>query len=279
MEDIRSEFFVYSTDLTKINSADYEGCCIHLICLSGEGSFIYNEKCFHFTKNNILILSHADLIKNVAVTDDMRVEYIVAPLRWLYSQLPANHYGIGGCINLLNDPVVPVNEAEAAIFLNDIHHIRERIGDTHHRFYKELMGSLALTMVYDLFQVHAKRNENAVSTDRTAYVMSGLLQLLETGISRTEREVAFYADKLHVSPKYLSNTIKRLTGNSVMYLIDQYTVPILVEYLKDNHYSITQIADLMNFGTVSYFSRYCTKHLGMSPSEYRKSLMPLTNNV
>jgi len=30
----------------------------------------------------------------------------------------------------------------------------------------------------------------------------------------------------------------------------------------------------MNFGTLSYFSRYCTKHLGMSPSEYRKSLTP-----
>jgi len=100
------------------------------------------------------------------------------------------------------------------------------------------------------------------------------MQLLETGICSTQREVSYYAEQLNVSPKYLSNTIKRLTGNSVMYLIDQYTVPILVEYLKDNRYSITQIADLMNFGTVSYFSRYCTKHLGMSPSEYRKSLTP-----
>jgi len=274
MEEISNEYFVYSTDLAKINAAQYQGWCIHLICLAGEGSFVYNEKCFHFTSDNILILSHPELIKNMAVTDDMQVEYLAAPLRWLYSQLPANHYGIGGCIDLLSDPVVPVSHQEAQRFLGDIHHICERINDTDHRFYRELMGSLALTMVYDLFNVHAQRNANTVSTDRTAYVVSALMQLLETGISRTEREVAYYAKQLHVSPKYLSNTIKRVTGNSVRYLIDQYTIPIVVDYLKDNRYAITQIADLMNFGSLSYFSRYCTKHLGMSPSEYRKSLTP-----
>jgi len=166
MNEIRSEYFIYSTDLSRINAPEYEGCCIHLLCLAGEGSFIYNEK--------------------------------------------------------------------------------------------------------------SKINSKTDATDRTAFVVSGLLQLLETGVSRTEREVSFYADKLNVSPKYLSNTIKRLTGNSVMYLIDQHTVPILVEYLKDNRYSLTQIADLMNFGTLSYFSRYCTMHLGMSPSEYRKTLIPKT---
>jgi len=112
----------------------------------------------------------------------------VAPLKWLYSLLPTNHYGIGGCINLLDAPVVPVTAEQAALFLADIRHIRDRMADTQHRFYKDLMGSLALTMVYDLFNVHAQRNESTVSTDRTAYVVSGLIEMLETGISRTERE-------------------------------------------------------------------------------------------
>ena len=34
------------------------------------------------------------------------------------------------------------------------------------------------------------------------------------------------------------------------------------------------IADQMNFTSLSYFSRYCTKHLGLSPSKYRRSLQP-----
>ena len=44
---------------------------------------------------------------------------------------------------------------------------------------------------------------------------------------------------------------------------------ILSLNFKDNRLSITQIADEMQFTSVSYFSRYCTKHIGMSPAQYR----------
>ena len=100
------------------------------------------------------------------------------------------------------------------------------------------------------------------------------MALLATGISQTEREVSYYAERLNVSPKYLSATIKRVTGHSVSSYIDRHTVPILKDYLNDERLSLTQIADLMNFTSLSYFSRYCTKHLGQSPSEYRLSLQP-----
>ena len=56
--------------------------------------------------------------------------------------------------------------------------------------------------------------------------------------------------------------------------IDRATVPILKKYLTGERLSLTQIADLMNFTSLSYFSRYCTKHLGQSPSDYRLSLQP-----
>ncbi len=95
-----------------------------------------------------------------------------------------------------------------------------------------------------------------------------------TGISRTEREVSYYAERLNVSPKYLSATVKRVTGHSVSSYINRATVPILKGLLDDERLSLTQIADRMNFTSLSYFSRYCTKHLGQSPSEYRRSLQP-----
>ena len=100
------------------------------------------------------------------------------------------------------------------------------------------------------------------------------MALLATGISRTERDVSYYAERLNVSPKYLSATIKRVTGHSVTSYIDRHTIPILKDYLDDERLSLTQIADHMNFTSLSYFSRYCTKHLGLSPSEYRHSLQP-----
>ena len=30
----------------------------------------------------------------------------------------------------------------------------------------------------------------------------------------------------------------------------------------------------MDFSSLSHFNRYCSKHLGQSPSEYRQSLQP-----
>ena len=100
------------------------------------------------------------------------------------------------------------------------------------------------------------------------------MDLLSSGISRTERSVSYYAERLNVSPKYLSSTIKRVTGRTVTSYIDRYTLPILKDYLNDERLSLTQIAERMNFTTVSYFSRYCTKHLDQSPSDYRLSVQP-----
>ena len=137
-----------------------------------------------------------------------------------------------------------------------------------------MMGSLCLTMIYDIFEAHAQRDTTDTHSDRTAFIVKQLMALLATGISRTERDVSYYAERLNVSPKYLSATIKRVTGHSVTSYIDRHTVPILKDYLGDERLSLTQIAELMNFASLSYFSRYCTKHLGQSPSEYRQSLQP-----
>lgn len=101
------------------------------------------------------------------------------------------------------------------------------------------------------------------------------MALLDSGRSKRYRKVSYYAAQLNVSVKYLSDTIKRQTGKSVTYYIDRYTVPMVIEYLDNPNLSITQIADEMNFASVSYFSRYVTKHLGVSPQKYRQSLRPM----
>lgn len=136
------------------------------------------------------------------------------------------------------------------------------------------MGSLCLTMMYDIFEAHAQRDATENHSDRACYIVKQLMALLATGISQTEREVRNYAKRLNVSPKYLSETVRRMTGHSVTSYIDRHSIPILKDYLNDERLSLTQIADAMNFTSLSYFSRYCTKHLGQSPSEYRLSLQP-----
>jgi len=266
--------FHYSTDFYAINSRELSHTCMHLLCLASEGSIVFNEHCYHIAKNDLVVIPAPNRVSNLAAHDDLQVEWFAADYKFLQNLLPSNNYSIGGSISLNQDPVIKLSDEQALHLLEDFHRLRDRMDDRHLQFYHELMGSLCLTMIYDIFEAHAQREATDSHTDRTAYIVKQLMALLATGISRTEREVNYYAERLNVSPKYLSATVKRVTGHSVTSYIDRHTIPILKDYLNDEHLSLTQIAELMNFTTLSYFSRYCSKHLGQSPSEYRLSLQP-----
>ena len=266
--------FQYSTNFLAMNAPELSHTCMHLLCTAGEGSFVFNERCYHIVKNDLVVIPMPARVSNLAAPADMQVEWFAADYKFLQNLLPSNNYSIGGSISLNQDPVIKLTDEQARHLLSDFHRLRDRMGDRHLLFYRELMGSLCLTMMYDIFEPHAQRDATDTHTDRTAYIVKQLMALLSTGISRTERDVGYYAERLNVSPKYLSATIKRVTGHSVTSYIDRHTVPILKDYLNDERLSLTQIAELMNFASLSYFSRYCTKHLGQSPSEYRQSLQP-----
>ena len=266
--------FCFSTDFLAMNAPELSGSCLHLLCTDGEGSFVFNGHRYRIAKDDLVVIVGPDRVTGMTTVPGMQVEWFAADNSFLQSLLPANNYSIGGSISLNQDPVIPLSEEEALHVLTDFHRLRDRMEDTHLQFYRELMGSLCLTMMYDIFEAHTRRDATDTHTDRTAYIVKQLMDLLATGISRTQREVKYYADRLHVSPKYLSATIKRVTGLSVSSYINRHTVPILKKYLDDERLSLTQISELMNFSSLSYFSRYCSKHLGQSPSEYRLSIQP-----
>ena len=266
--------FQYATDFLEMNDSRLSHTCMHLICTAGEGSFVFNEKCYHIAKNDLVVMPNPTRAKNLASAPEMQVEWFAADNKFLGGLLPSNNYSIGGSISLNQNPVIKVDDRQAEILLEDLHRLRDRLDDRHLLFYREMMGSLCLTMMYDIFELHARRDATDTHSDRTAIIVRQLTDLLDTGISRTEREVSYYAERLNVSPKYLSATVKRVTGHSVSSYINRATVPILKSLLDDERLSLTQIADRMNFTSLSYFSRYCTKHLGQSPSEYRRSLQP-----
>ena len=85
----------------------------------------------------------------------------------------------------------------------------------------------------------------------------------------TEREVAYYADILCITPKYLSQVSRTITGLPASQWIQFYASFELVSLLNDTTKTLTEVSDLMHFENVSHFSRYVKKTLGKSPSEYR----------
>ena len=90
--------FFYSEKIEDITLPELAGSCLHLICLSGEGSLTYFDRLFQFRQGDLLILSHPDAISNLAIVPGCQAEFLAANYRFLQNQLPPNNYSIGGSI-------------------------------------------------------------------------------------------------------------------------------------------------------------------------------------
>ena len=100
-----------------------------------------------------------------------------ADYKFMQNLLPSNNYSIGGSISLNQDPVIKLTDEQALHLQDDFHRLRDRMDNCHLLFHRELMGSLCLTMMYDIFEAHAQRESTDSHTDRTAYIVKQLMTL------------------------------------------------------------------------------------------------------
>ena len=82
--------------------------------------------------------------------------------------------------------------------------------------------------------------------------------------------VNYYADKLCITPKYLTAVCKRESKKSASEWIGEYILEDVRYYLRNTNKTIKEIITLLNFPTTSAFGTYVRKHLGVSPNQYRK---------
>lgn len=86
---------------------------------------------------------------------------------------------------------------------------------------------------------------------------------------RQQRFLDFYAQKLEVSPKHLSRTVKAQTGYTAVEWIEKFVILEAKVLLKSSNLNIQQISDELNFASQSFFGKYFKKITGMSPKEFR----------
>lgn len=88
---------------------------------------------------------------------------------------------------------------------------------------------------------------------------------------RLEHSVRFYANKLCISPKYLSLVVKESSGRSAAEIIDEYLLLEAKNLLRFSGKNIQQVAYELNFSNQSSFGKYFKHLTGMSPSEFQNS--------
>lgn len=87
-----------------------------------------------------------------------------------------------------------------------------------------------------------------------------------------ERNVTFYADKLCVSPKYLSSVIHEVSGKYATEWINEYVILECKAMLKTEGDSVKNVCNRLNFANQSFFAKYFKQHTGMTPREYKNKL-------
>ena len=84
-----------------------------------------------------------------------------------------------------------------------------------------------------------------------------------------EHSIAFYADRLCLTPNYLGAVIREASGQTVMQWIHRYIIQQAKLQLKYSDQPIWQIAESLNFPNPSFFSKFFKRETGMTPAEYR----------
>jgi len=98
----------------------------------------------------------------------------------------------------------------------------------------------------------------------TNYFESGQLQ--DKGLPTVKQ----MADELHLSPRYLSDTLKQETGKTAIELIHISLMSEAKHLLQGPDYSVGEIAYSLGFENLPYFSRLFKKEVGLSPVQYKR---------
>lgn len=103
---------------------------------------------------------------------------------------------------------------------------------------------------------------------RKELIFHDFLTLLEANYKH-ERSIGFYAERLCLTPKYLSTTIKEVSGKLGLQWIDEYVALEAQALLRDSTMSVKQVSEELNFPSQSMFGRFFKKMTGYTPKQYK----------
>ena len=167
-------------------------------------------------------------------------------------------------------PVMSLEQREIDTFKEYFQVIKQKISDEGNHFQKDLVKTLLLAMFYDLSNIIYRVKQDDKPQTRAEVIFTKFIKLVETHF-RQERRVSWYAQQLCITAKYLSETVKNVSRRTPNEWIDNYVILELRVLLRNSTKNIKEISEELNFPNQSFMGKYFKEHVGMSPTQYRKS--------
>lgn len=254
----------------QVSQASRQGLVVHIMCLNGCMNFQIYETRFEITPSDYAIIVPGQIITHVEVTEGWNGIIMLLEDAFVRTIPTRNNYGTIGFVSLVRNPIIRLSPSDAFTCETDLRRLRVRLGETSHLFHDELVASLLNAHILDLYDIHARISSPDDISERQATLMRRFMEMLFRGDYRKHRSQKYYADALCITPHYLSEISKAISGQPFSYWIDRFTVQDAVRLLNDPTLSLADISDRLNFSSQSYFTRYIRKHLGVSPIAFRK---------
>ena len=273
MSEPKFDGIVFVDTWQDFNALRDVGRIIHILCRKGNMGFTFQDTHYNISAGDYVILPNATLASDFSASDDFQGILMNLSEAFTTSIAIRSNYGIIGHLSLLRNPVMKLSERDFRVCEAALQYLRMRMEEEKHYFREELLGSLLTAHILDLYDIHARNHKNLQVSERITSLLREFIELLYNGEYIRNRDLEFYASRLCITPHYLSEICKKISGRPASYWIERFTMQEITRLLRQKDLPLTEIAERMNFSSVSYFSRYIQKRLGVPPTEYRNSIL------
>lgn len=225
------------------------------------------------SKHSFLILSEKNVIQLISASEDLRGYNILIEPIYLRGLLKDQLvHTTSRMHSLIRDPSIKLDREDFEILINYIRILILNISRKNNFYQSKIIDNEIINFILEVWNFRMQNESNITEEDkkkdhREVLVIEFVRLLIDNG--KREREVAFYADKLNVSPVYLSRSIKHFIGMPAIKLINNFALSDAKLLLQHPGISIKEIAEEMNFSDQASFSKFFKKQTGMSPIKYR----------
>ncbi len=149
--------------------------------------------------------------------------------------------------------------------------IRERY-EQPGKYQESILRHLTFSLLYQCAGLYENNTEpDASPSDRGKEIVNSFRQLVKKHCTEN-RKLEFYAGKLFITPKHLTETLKHETGKTAGALINEAVIMEAKLLLNDKTQTVQRIAGVLNFPDQAVFSKFFKRHSGITPTEWRKGL-------
>ena len=250
-------------------------CYVAAYCVEGSVDCSVNLTDYHLTTGTLLLFTPGNIVRitEPEQTEHLRLTLICASTSFIT--------GIGinpskfliEAMDVLRDPCIHLSTDETEM-LHKYVNLALDITKTNPQFIKESIGGLVSSVFYQFagFLADSKRRQDLETPVRTSRQRQMLEQFIKLAINDHTREhlVGYYADKMCVTPKYLSKIVKEASGRSVPDWLNELLILDAKNMLRHSDMTIKEISASLNFPSQSFFFRFFKNHTGQTPTQYRE---------